>query len=235
MPTPKHGNPPTPSFWRMVLGWLKEIGVVLVSALILSFLIKTFFFQSFWIPSSSMEPTLDIGDRILVTKWRPGPLDLRQGDVVVFKDPSDWLGAQSIVVQESNWLGDVLTFIGVMPDDSGKHLVKRVIGLPGDTVECRSVDGDVFVNGEALVEPYLAEGVAPCATSRPELYSWSITVPEGYVWVMGDNRPVSADSRYNMGDPGGGAVPIKNIVGSAFVTVWPLDHWGGVGNPLAGG
>jgi signal peptidase I len=222
----------------MVLGWLKEMGIVLVSALILSFLIKTFFFQSFWIPSSSMEPTLDIGDRILVNKLRPGPMDLRRGDVVVFKDPTDWLGTQSIVIQESNWLGDVLTFVGLKPDDSGLHLVKRVIGLPGETVECRSEDGDVYVNGVALVEPYVLPGTAPCSggprDAEGRWAAWSISVPEGYVWVMGDNRPYSADSRWHMDEPGGGAIPIGNIVGAAFVTVWPLDHWGGIGNPLAG-
>ncbi len=232
MPKPKHVKDTPSSFLRMVLGWLKEIGIVIVSALFLSFLIKLFFFQSFWIPSSSMEPTLDVGDRILVTKWRPGPMDLRNGDVVVFRDPGDWLGAQPSVIQESNWLGDVLTFVGLMPDDSGEHLVKRVIGLPGDTVECRTRDGQVIVNGEQIVEPYLGEGESPCAGGAS--IPWSTTVPEGYVWVMGDNRPNSADSRFHTGDPGGGSIPIRNIVGSAFVTVWPLDHWGGIGNPLAG-
>ncbi|MBN2176122.1 MAG: signal peptidase I [Demequinaceae bacterium] len=216
----------------MVLGWLKEIGIVVGSALILSFLIKTFLFQSFWIPSSSMEPTLDIGDRILVTKLRPGPMDLRRGDVVVFTDPDHWLGSQPVVARENNWLGDVLTFVGLKPDDSGQHLVKRIIGLPGDTVECRSHQGNVIVNGEPIVEPYLDDGVPPC--SGPGADSWSVTVPEGHVWLMGDNRPNSADSRYHMDGPGQGFVPIENIVGSAFVTVWPLDHWGGIGNPLAG-
>lgn len=212
--------------------WLKELSIVVVTALLLSFIIKTFFFQSFWIPSSSMEPTLNVGDRILVTKWRPGPMDLRHGDVVVFRDPNHWLGQTIVPVAEPNWFGDIMIFIGLMPGDAGQHLVKRVIGLPGDTVECRGSEGPVYVNGVATVEPYVIPGSTPCAGGPSA--TWTVTVPADYVWVMGDNRPGSQDSRYHTGEPGGGAIPVANIVGSAFVTVWPLDHWGGIGNPLAG-
>jgi signal peptidase I len=215
-----------------LLRWLKELTIVVVTALVLSFIIKTFFFQSFWIPSSSMEPTLEVGDRILVTKWRPGPMELRHGDVVVFRDPDHWLGQTAVPVTEPNWFGEVLIFVGLMPGDAGQHLVKRVIGLPGDTVECRTAEGPVYVNGVATVEPYVIPGSTPCA-GGPDA-SWFVTVPADHVWVMGDNRPGSQDSRFHTSDPGGGAVPISNIVGSAFVTVWPLDHWGGIGNPLAG-
>ena len=233
MANPKHEKTAEPTLVGRALRWLRELGIVVVSALILSFLIKTFFFQSFWIPSSSMEPTLNVGDRILVTKWRPGPMDLSEGDVVVFKDPGDWLNDQPPVVGETGWFGDVLTFVGLLPGDAGQHLVKRVIGLPGDTVECRTQDGPVYLNGKALSEPYVVPGVGPCNIGG-QWKPWSVTVPEGYVWVMGDNRVNSADSRYHTSEPGGGAVPVKNIVGAAFVTVWPLDHWGGIGNPLAG-
>lgn len=206
--------------------------MVVASALVLSFIIKTFFFQSFWIPSASMEPTLDVGDRILVTKWRPGPMDLRRGDVVVFRDPAHWLGAPAVTGPQG-WWGDVLTFVGLMPGDAGEHLVKRVIGLPGDTVECRTEDGPVYVNGEAIVEPYVMPGVGPCQIGGA-FSAWSTTVPADYVWVMGDNRTNSGDSRFHTGEPGGGSIPMSNIVGTAFVTVWPLDHWHGIGNPLAG-
>jgi signal peptidase I len=236
---PKHGKPPAPSFWRKILGWLKEIGIVVGSALIISFLVKTFFFQSFWIPSSSMEPTLEVGDRVLVNKLRPGPMDLRRGDVVVFSDPNNWLGSQPFETHDSNWFGDALVFIGLKPDDSGRFLIKRIIGLPGDTVECRTEDGSVLVNGEAIVESYLAGGTSACSGGRRDAWGewqpWSVTVPEGHVWLMGDNRPYSADSRYHMDEGGAGFVPVDHIVGSAFVTVWPLSHWGGIGNPLAGG
>jgi signal peptidase I len=226
---------PPPSFWRRMARWFKELVVVVVSALILSFIIKTFFFQSFWIPSSSMAPTLEVGDRVLVTKWRPGPMDLREGDVIVFRDPGHWLDGQPPVIEATGWWSDTLRFVGLLPGDAGEHLVKRLIGLPGDTVGCASADANVVVNGVAIVEPYVMPGVEPCAGLNPATdYPWTITVPEGYVWVMGDNRSGSRDSRFHQGEPGGGSVPIANIVGTVFVTVWPFDHWGGVGNPLAG-
>ncbi|WP_267127735.1 signal peptidase I [Demequina soli] len=198
-----------------------------MSALLLSLLIKTFFFQSFFIPSASMVPTLDVGDRILVTKWRPDPLPLRRGDVVVFKDPAHWLGEPAdqatglhLVVK------DVLTWTGLLPEDAGEHLVKRVIGLPGDIVECTDPDGQVTVNGVALQEDYIAPGARPCGTT------FRVEVPAGYLWVMGDNRDDSLDSRAHMGDPGGGTVPEANVVGTTFAIVWPLDRFGGVGNPF---
>ncbi len=219
------------SFGRKVWTWVKEILIIVVSALVLSFLLKTFFFQSFWIPSASMENTLDIGDRILVSKWRPGPFDLRRGDIVVFRDPNNWLSAEEVKAGSGpkGFLGDVLRFTGLLPEDAGEHLVKRAIGLPGDTVECKTSDGPVYVNGVALTEPYVYPGLAPCAGhSTP----WKVEVPADYVWVMGDNRVNSADSRSHMGEPGGGAIPMDHIVGTAFATVWPLDHWKGLGNPF---
>ncbi len=231
--TREQQDDPPPTFGRRTLRWVKELVIVLVTALFLSFIIKTFFFQSFWIPTTSMTPTLEVGDRVLVTKWRPGPLELRHGDVIVFKDPGDWLVGQTPLVTTDGWVADVLTFIGLMPGDAGQHLVKRVIGLSGDTVACPDPHGPVLVNGVPLVEPYLAPGVAGCDGS-PRDESWTTTVPDGYVWVMGDNRPGSRDSRWHQDEPGGGSVPMENIVGSAFVTVWPLNHWGGIGNPLAG-
>ncbi|WP_062384941.1 signal peptidase I [Demequina iriomotensis] len=192
----------------------------------LSLVIKTFFFQSFYIPSESMEPTLIKGDRILVTKWRPDPLALRRGDVVVFKDPAHWLGYPA---EDESGLHraakDVLTWTGLLPEDAGEHLVKRVIGLPGDVVECTDPDGQVTVNGEALDEQYIAEGSHACGKE------FRVEVPEDYIWVMGDNRDDSADSRAHMGDPGGGTVPMDNIVGTTFAVVWPFDRFGGVGNP----
>ncbi|MDN4473559.1 signal peptidase I [Demequina zhanjiangensis] len=194
----------------------------------LSLIIKTFFFQSFWIPSGSMHPTLLEGDRILVTKWRPGPLELRQGDVVVFKDPGGWLnGAESVeATGAQRVVQDVLQFVGLLPEDAGEHLVKRVIGLPGDTVECTSAEGPLMLNGVALEEDFIAEGSQPCGAE------FSVTVPENSLWVMGDNRDNSADSRAHMGLPGGGTIPMSSVVGTAFVTLWPIDHWGGIGNPL---
>lgn len=201
--------------------------LVVVSALLLSLLIKTFFFQSFYIPSPSMEPTLLEGDRILVTKWRPDPLPLRRGDVVVFKDPAHWLGIPAADESGLHRIAkDVLTWTGLLPEDAGEHLVKRVVGLPGDVVECTDADSAVTVNGVTLPESYVADGARACGIE------FRVEVPQGYLWVMGDNRDDSADSRAHMGDPGGGTVPVANVVGTTFAVVWPFDHFGGVGNPL---
>jgi signal peptidase I len=210
-----------------VAAWLRETAVIVSSALVLSLLIKTFLVQAFFIPSGSMEQTLLIGDRVLVTKLAPGPLDVHRGDIVVFKDPGGWLPAPQPEAQ-SPWrqgLTTALTFIGLLPQDSGEHLIKRVIGLPGDTVECCDTEGRVSVNGEPLDEPYLAEG------TQPSELEFSVVVPEGSLWVMGDNRQNSQDSRYKQGGPGGGSIPEVNVVGVAFVTVWPLARWDVLRNP----
>jgi signal peptidase I len=211
-------------------GWFREILVVLGSALILSLLLKTFVFQSFWIPSGSMENTLEVNDRILVSLWRPGPLELRHGDVVVFKDPGGWLGpsAEPEPTGLAKGWDEFATFAGLLPQDAGEHLVKRVIGLAGDTVACNTADGVVTLNGAELVESYVKPGTSSCP------YTWEVIVPENRLWVLGDNRSNSADSRAHLGDPGGGMVPVDNVVGTAFVTVWPLDHWKTLGNPYPG-
>ena len=207
--------------------WLREAAIIVVSALLLSMLIKTFLVQAFFIPSGSMEQTLAIGDRVLVTKLAPGPLAVHRGDIVVFKDPGGWLQPNGTDTA-TGWRGtaiDALTFVGLLPQDSGEHLIKRVIGLPGDTVECCDAEGRVSVNGVGVDEPYLAAGADP---SERE---FSVVVPEGGLWVMGDNRQNSQDSRYKQGDPGGGSIPLSHVVGVAFVTVWPLDRWGALRNP----
>lgn len=200
---------------------------MLGSALILSLLLKTFVFQSFWIPSGSMENTLQVKDRILVSLWRPGPLDLRHGDVVVFRDPGGWLGpsAEPAPTGLAKGWSEFATFVGLLPHDAGEHLVKRVIGLPGDTVSCNTGDDAVMVNGVELVEVYVKTGTNSCT------HAWEVIVPEDRLWVLGDNRSNSADSRAHLGDPGGGMVPVENVVGTAFATVWPYEHWKTLGNP----
>jgi signal peptidase I len=211
------------------LSWLRETAIVLVSALVLSLLVKTFLVQSFWIPSESMHDTLWENDRILVSKLVPGPLELHRGDIVVFKDPGGWLPDQAVpsVTGFGRVLNDALTFVGLRPVDAGQHLVKRVIGMPGDHVACTRASGQVTVNGVPLDEPYLAPGSQPCGMA------FSTTVPPGSLWVMGDNRDHSEDSRYHQGPPGGGSIPIANVVGVAFVIVWPADHWTALRNPGA--
>ncbi|AEE45641.1 signal peptidase I [Cellulomonas fimi] len=215
------------------LSMLRETVIILVSALVLSLVVKTFLIQAFFIPSPSMEQTLVEDDRILVSKLTPGPFDLKRGDIVVFKDPGDWLsGAQEVAPTGfDKVVRTVLTFVGLYPQDAGEHLVKRIIGLPGDHVACdetcRSQGGPITVNGVAVDEPYLAPGAVPSDVA------FDVVVPADSLWVMGDNRQHSFDSRFNMGKPGGGSVPVANVVGVAFVTVWPLDRAGLLRNPTA--
>ncbi|WP_255595361.1 signal peptidase I [Cellulomonas sp. C5510] len=207
-----------------VASFLRETAIILVSAVVLSWVVKTFLVQAFFIPSASMHDTLLEGDRVLVNKLAPGPFDLHRGDVVVFADPGGWLTEQD--VPETNALQDVLIAIGLMPQQSEDHLIKRVIGLPGDRVASAGDGSPVTVNGVPVDESaYLAPGAGPSEIA------FDVTVPEGSLWVMGDNRQHSADSRWHLGDPGGGAVPVSDVVGTAFVTLWPLDRISLLRNP----
>ncbi|WP_454085035.1 signal peptidase I [Georgenia sp. Marseille-Q6866] len=207
-------------------GWLRETAIVVVSALVLSVLIKTFLVQAFFIPSGSMEDTFAVGDRVLVSKLAPGPLDVSRGDVVVFVDPGGWLETQPDTRNQlQRGVEEVLTFVGLLPQNAGEHLIKRIIGLGGDTVECCDADGRITVNGVGIDEPYLKPGVSPSETE------FSVTVPENHLWLMGDNRSNSQDSRAHQGDPGGGAVPMRNVVGTAVLILWPFDSWTVLRNP----
>lgn len=228
--SPRRHVAPQHSATRSAGGWsavLRETGIILVSAIVLSLVIKTFFAQAFYIPSGSMENTLLVGDRVMVTKLAPGPFSVHRGDIVVFKDPGGWL--DPVIPEPQNAaqraLTATLTFIGLLPQDSGEHLIKRVVGVAGDHVQCCDEQGRLIVNGVAIDEPYIAEG------SVPSQVDFDITVPEGSVWVMGDNRQDSEDSRFHQGNPGGGSVPVDDVVGVAFVTVWPADRLGLLRNP----
>jgi len=205
----------------------REVGVIVVAALVISFLIKTFVVQPFVIPSESMENTLIKDDRVLASRFVPRFLDIHRGDVVVFKDPGGWLASQP--QQESTGLvkaGETfLTFIGIRPVDAGEHLIKRVIGLPGDHVTCCDAQGRVSVNGVAIDETYIKPG------SIPSEIEFDVVVPEGSLFVLGDNRQNSGDSRYNTDKPGNGFVPIDNVVGTAVAKVWPLDRASLMRNP----
>lgn len=209
---------------RGIIMMLREFVLVVVIALGLSLVIKTFFVQAFYIPSESMESTLLKGDRILVSKLTPGPFELRRGDVAVFKDPGGWLdpGVPENRGPVREVISQGLTFIGLLPSDSGQHLIKRVVGLPGDTVACCDAAGRVTVNGVAVQEPYVKEG------SVPSEQTFSHVVPPGDLWVMGDNRQQSRDSRFNPNRP---TVPVANVVGRAFVIVWPFDRMGLLDRP----
>jgi signal peptidase I len=215
---------------RAAVGAVTEVAVVLGMALLLSLLIKTFLVQAFFIPSPSMENTLLVGDRVLVSKLTPGIFDLHRGDVVVFKDPGGWLSAEQLTPPPPDegvgaTVRRTLSFVGLLPQDAGEHLIKRVIGIGGDHVQCCDAKGRVEVNGVAIDETsYLFPGASP--SEKP----FDVQVPYGYLWVMGDNRPVSADSRLHRA-LNNGMVPVHDVVGKAFVIVWPFDRAGGLGIP----
>ena len=211
------------SFLQNVWGGIKEILIIAVMALVLSFIVKTWLIQAFYIPSGSMENTLVRDDRVIVSKLTPGPFDLNRGDIVVFKDPGNWLGTVPTTseggTRES--VRRVLQFVGLVPDDSDDHLIKRVIGLPGDHVVCCDKNGQLTINGVSVAEPSIKPGDTPGGGKAP----FDITVPPGKVWVMGDHRSDSSDSRFHDDGTGAtGSVPIEDITGRSVMIVWPIDH-----------
>lgn len=212
------------SFWR-------ELPLLLGIALVLALIIKTFLVQAFSIPSESMEDTIKVGDRVLVDKLTPWfGAEPERGEVVVFKDPGGWLEGEP--EQSSNGLvrglQKGLSFVGLMPSTNEKDLIKRVIGVGGDTVECCDAENRILVNGVPLNETYLKPGVLP--SDKP----FKVTVPKGRIWVMGDNRSNSRDSRAHFelsgGDPVAATVDKDQVIGRAFTVIWPLGriHWLGV-------
>ncbi len=207
-----------PSAGRSVLLFLRDVVVIVAAALVISFLIKTFLIRSFYIPSESMESTLMVNDRIIVNQLVPEVVPLERGDIVVFRDPGGWLPAmpetpQAPLEAAADW---VLSLIGLSASDSDEHLVKRIIGLPGDRITCCNDLGQLSINGVPLDEPYV---LLPPDTIDVSGQDFQEDVPEGTLWVMGDNRYDSSDSRFN------GVVPIADVVGRAVVVSWPIDRW----------
>ena len=202
------------------LSFLIDFVVIVGTALVLSVVIKAFLIRSFFIPSGSMLETLQINDRIIVNVTAPELTPISRGDVVVFRDPGGWLGSIPETPKEPiQELSDfILGTFGITAPDSAEHLVKRVIGLPGDTVVCCDADGLVTVNGVPITEPYIGNNL-------PSEIEFSVEVPEGHYWVMGDNRPNSTDSRYHQDLPTKGFVPVSVVVGNAFVISWPFENW----------
>ena len=197
------------------LGWIKEMLSVILVAAIISALLRAFVFQVFWIPSPSMRDTLVEHDKIVVSRIDAWTGSIQRGDVVVFHDELGWLRSS----HGSSPLRRVGEFFGIVPAGDEQTLVKRVIGIGGDRVKCCSTDGKVMINGVEISETYIAEGQA--ASTIP----FDVTVPEGHLWVMGDNRGNSADSRYHMGEGQSPFVPQKSVVGTVWAIIWPVSRW----------
>jgi signal peptidase I len=195
--------------------WAETV-VLLVLALVVSAIVKTFFVQMFFVPSGSMRPLFVDDDRILVQKISYWNDPVKRGDVVVFDDPGGrWLGVEG--APRLSPVQKALSEVGLYP--TGGHLVKRVIGVGGDRVRCCDKQGRVTVNGVPLSEKsYIMRGATP--SDRP----FDVTVPKGRLWVMGDNRANSEDSRYHQDLPGGGTVPEKDVVGKVWAIVWPFGR-----------
>jgi signal peptidase I len=202
-------------------GALRELPILLVSALILSMVVKTFFVQFFYIPSGSMENTLLVNDRVGVNKLGAIFSEIKRGEVVVFRDPADWLSTPvNDEVGLRKIVKDALVFVGVIPDPSKQYLIKRVIGVGGDRVVCCNAKDQLEVNGVAIDEPYIYPG------DKASENEFDVTVPKDFIWVMGDHRGASADSRYHTDDPNRGMVPLDKVTGRALFIIWPFSNLG---------
>jgi signal peptidase I len=207
------------SFW-------KELPVLIVVAVVLALVIKAFAVQAFYIPSGSMQNTLQVGDRVLVNKIVYHTRDIARGDVVVFNGLDSW-DPETQVKEPGNPVSKALHAVGsafgVAPNE--KDYIKRVIGIPGDHVKCCDAQGRVTVNDVPLDEKsYLYTDPITHEQNKPSNDPFDVTVKEGQLWVMGDHRELSYDSRSHRGDPGGGTIPTDRVIGRAFVIVWPLNR-----------
>ena len=199
---------------------LRELPVLGVVALVVSLLIKTFVVQFFYIPSGSMENTLQIKDRVAVNKVPFISNSISRGDVVVFRDPDDWL--PEIVDYDTNKYvskaKSALVAVGVLPNPAKQYLVKRVVGVAGDHIVCCTKSGNLTVNDVEVTEPYIFAG------NKPSEMKFDVTVPEGKLWVMGDHRGASADSRYHQDDINKGFIPLSKVTGRVVAVIWPFKN-----------
>ena len=199
---------------------LKELPILVVVALVVSLFIKSFLVQFFYIPSGSMENTLQVKDRVAVNKVPFISKSIERGDVVVFRDPDNWLpeiidySTNKYVAKAKN----ALVAVGVLPNPTKQYLVKRVIGVGGDRVVCCTKDGNLSVNDVEIIEPYIFAG------NKPSEMNFDVTVPKGKLWVMGDHRGASADSRYHQEDINNGFVPESKVTGRVVGVIWPFKN-----------
>lgn len=214
----------SPSIARSLLRFLRDVTIILVVAFTVSFLLKTFLVRSFYIPSGSMEHTLEVNDRILVNQLVPDVVGVERGDVVVFRDPGGWLRLPaSTSTPTPSGFEKLLQALGLAADTSTDYVVKRVIGVGGDRIACCDADGRVTVNDVPLDEPYIV--IPEGRGNKASDLDFDVVVPDGSVWVMGDNRYSSMDSRYHQDEPGRGFVAESEIVGRAFVLNWPFSRF----------
>jgi signal peptidase I len=199
---------------------LKELPILVVVALVVSLFIKSFLVQFFYIPSGSMENTLQVKDRVAVNKVPFISKSIERGDVVVFRDPDNWL-PEIIDYSTNKYVAkakSALVAVGVLPNPTKQYLVKRVIGVGGDRVVCCTKDGNLSVNDVEIIEPYIFAG------NKPSEMNFDVTVPKGKLWVMGDHRGASADSRYHQEDINNGFVPESKVTGRVVGVIWPFKN-----------
>jgi signal peptidase I len=196
--------------WRSLL-------FIAAVALVGSALIKMFVFQAFYVPSGSMKETLQVSDRFIATRFGS---DVRRGDIVVFYDSAGWMAdTQESVALRKSAFTRFLKISGIIPSQNNDVMVKRVIGVPGDHVECCNSYQQISVNGAALDEPYLPEGM------YPSMIKFDVVVPENMLFLLGDNRTYSADSRRFLDHSSGGFVSKDDVIGRATFTIWPHSNW----------
>ena len=209
--------------------FFRELPILVVLAIIVSLFIKSFLVQFFFIPSGSMENTLQINDRVAVNRIPFLHDNIERGDVIVFRDPAGWLADpdESSGNRVIGAIKDGLVLVGIVPNPAKQYLVKRVIGVAGDQVIAK--DKVLTINGEKTQEPYIFAGNTPSDTD------FNVTVPAGKVWVMGDHRGASGDSRVHQDDVNNGMVPVDKITGQVFAVIWPLNRLGVISShdPLA--
>jgi signal peptidase I len=198
---------------------LRELPILVFVALVVSLFIKSFLVQFFYIPSGSMENTLQINDRVAVNKLPFVSGKINRGDVVVFRDPASWLPEADASSKSTikTKIKDGLVLVGVLPNPAKQYLVKRVIGVAGDHIVC-CTDKKLTINGTPVDEPYIFKG------NNPSDITFDITVDPGKIWVMGDHRGASADSRYHQDDINKGQVPLSRVTGRVFGVLWPLKN-----------
>ncbi|MSO26634.1 MAG: signal peptidase I [Candidatus Nanopelagicales bacterium] len=199
------------------LHFFRETAIIVVSALVLSALVRAFLIQAFYVPSASMEETLLPNDRIIAAKITTRISGVQRGEIMVFRDPGGWLPTPEPAPSGArSYLRTALTFIGLIPSDSGQDLVKRAIGVAGDRVACCDEQGRIVLNGVPLDESYV--------TGPTDQVRFDIVVPADSMFMMGDKRDNSRDSRYHL-DVNNGGVPQDAAVGRTVLTIWPLDRF----------